>query len=89
MAAEGLLIARSSYFTRQDPETSISGDLRLMPSITDWGRLRTEFDTDLSRELFGDFTIGVSLYLTYDTRPPDEALSKYDYGLVTSFGWKF
>ena len=60
-----------------------------MPSITDWGRLRTEFDTDLSREFFSDFTIGISFYLTYDTRPPDASQSKYDYGLVTSFGWKF
>jgi hypothetical protein len=89
LAAEGLLIARTSYFTRHDPETSISGDLRLMPSFSDWGRLRSEFDTDISRELFGDFTIGISLYLTYDSRPPDQAQTKYDYGLVTSFGWKF
>ena len=42
-------------FSFQDPEMDIVTTLTVLPSLTDWGRLRADLDTRVRFELFKDF----------------------------------
>lgn len=84
---EGLLALSYYRFKYDSPKIDINSGINLYPSITEFGRLRTEFDTRLSIELFEDFFWKLSVYFSYDTEPPDAAASKSDYGFTLSFGY--
>jgi len=77
------------FFRYDTPESSISTNLTVLPSITEWDRVRVEFDTTLRQEIFSNFFWDVSLYDSYDSRPPDQEDAANDYGVVTSVGWSF
>jgi hypothetical protein len=88
-SVEGVLGAEWRIFKFSDPETTLDSSLRLYPGITESGRWRSEFSLVLSRELFSDFTVSLSYYNSYDSRPPDADSARSDYGVVTSVGYKF
>ncbi len=68
------------------------GDLNLFtgvtvyPSLSERGRLRTDFKFDLKYDLPLDFYINLGYTLNYDNQPVEGA-SKSDYVLQTTFGW--
>lgn len=70
------------------PKISISTSASLFPSITDWGRFRSDLNADLSWEIFSDFTFKISYYFNSDNRPTGTA-SPTDWGTTTSIGYKF
>lgn len=86
---EGLLALRQSYFTYDTPKTNVSTSLLAYPSFTRWGRLRVELDAQLSREIVKDFTVGFSIYNSYDSDPPTDEARKNDVGLSLTIGWTF
>jgi putative salt-induced outer membrane protein YdiY len=86
---EALVVLRQSYFTYDSPKTDIATSINLYPSLSDWGRVRIEFDGRINREIVKDFTIGFSLYDSYDSRPPTEGARKNDVGLSLTLGWTF
>lgn len=86
---EGLLALRQSYFTYDTPKTNVSTSLFAYPSFTRWGRLRVELDAQISREIVKDFTVGFSIYNSYDSEPPTEGARKNDVGLSLTIGWTF
>ena len=51
--------------------------------------LRLRSSNPWRQEIVEDFFFDLSLYFTYDSDPPEGALSTNDYGLVTSFGYSF
>ena len=61
----------------------------LYPSLTVGGRYRTEFDLGLKREIVKDFTVGVTVYDSYDSKPPAGSSSTHDLGITLSVGWTF
>ena len=75
-------------FSFQDPEMDIVTTLTVLPSLTDWGRLRADLDTRIQFELFKDFFWGVTAFDNYDSRPP-EGNERNDFGVSTSIGWSF
>jgi hypothetical protein len=77
------------FFQYDTPKADISVQLTVYPSLTDWGRVRTEFDSSIRKELITDFFLDVSLYLSADNRPPQTAVATVDYGIVLSLGWTF
>ena len=77
------------FFQYDTPKSDISVRLTVYPSVTDWGRVRTEFDASIRKELITDFFLDVSLYLSGDNRPPLTAVATVDYGIVLSLGWTF
>jgi hypothetical protein len=77
------------FFQYDTPKSDIVVSLTLYPSLTDWGRVRTEFDSSIRRELIKDFFLDVSLYASGDSRPPQTAVATLDYGIVLSLGWTF
>jgi len=58
------------------------------PSITDSGRVRSSVDSSLYYKIIGNLFFKVSVYGSYDTRPPANT-PKSDYGITNSVGWSF
>ncbi len=88
-AVEGLLSGSMSWFRADRPKTDIRLSLELYPGITAWGRLRGTFNARVSYEVLKDFTIGVTLFDTFDSRPPSADLATNDFGFSLTTGWTF
>ena len=95
---EGLLGIEYSRFIFDDPTLDLSTNLVAYPSITESGRIRTQFDLNLRWEVINDLYLDLSYYNTYDSDPQTEVdlglgglgtPEKHDYGIVTSLGWSF
>jgi len=86
---EALLAVRQSYFTYDTPKTNISTSLYLYPSLSQWGRARLELNGQVNREIVKDFTVGFTIYDSYDSNPPTEGARKNDVGLSLTIGWTF
>jgi Protein of unknown function, DUF481 len=86
---DALFSVRQSFFTYDSPKTDISMSLDVFPGLTQWGRLRAQFDGEFRREIVHDFTVGFTIYDSYDNRPPSADASKNDVGLSLTIGWTF
>jgi len=84
-----LIRGQYHFFLYNYPKTDIFVDLGVLPSITDWPRLRVEFNAALNREIITDFTLNFSVYDSYDSDPPGGALANHDFGVILSVGWIF
>jgi hypothetical protein len=86
---EAFLGISYSFFTYDTPKTDISTSFLVYPSLSVSGRYRTEFDLNLHREIVKDFTVGVTAYDSYDSKPPAGSSSGHDLGITLSVGWTF
>ena len=84
-----LIRGQYHFFLYNYPKTDIFVELGVLPSITEWPRLRVEFNAALNREIVTDFTVNFSVYDSYDSDPPGGALANHDYGVILSVGWTF
>jgi putative salt-induced outer membrane protein YdiY len=80
--------ARFAWFQHRFPKTDIRTDVLVYPSLTESGRLRTNWDVSVAREIVEDLSLDLSVYYTTDNQPPDEA-SRDDWGIVTSLEYSF
>jgi len=80
---------RYERFRYSSPKIDLTADFVVFPSLTESGRFRSEVDIQFRQELITDFFWDLSLYYSHDSKPPDTASAKSDYGLVTSLGWSF
>jgi hypothetical protein len=86
---DGLLVVRHSFFTYDSPKTDLSTSFAVYPGLSQWGRVRTELDGTYKREIVKDFTVGLSVYDSYDNRPPTADARKNDVGFSLTVGWTF
>jgi hypothetical protein len=86
---EGTVTFRSSYYTYDGSKTKFSMGFDYFPSFSNWGRQRLQFDSGLSRDLWGDLSFSIDLYDTFDSDPPDPNALRNDVGIVTSVGWTY
>ena len=86
---EAFLGVTYSFFTYDTPKTNLATGFAVFPSLTDGGRVRTDLNLDLSREIVKDFTVGTTAYYSYDSRPPTEGAKKHDVGVTLTVGWTF
>lgn len=86
---EGQLSAQLDAFRYNSPKLDLSTSLIVYPGISDWGRVRIDFDTRVSYELIKDFFLTLSLFERYDSRPPSETAAKSDFGTTLSISWTF
>jgi hypothetical protein len=86
---EGVIGLQWRIYRFATPETSLTSSLAAYPSLTEAGRVRARTDVSLRRKLAGDFTLQLSLYGDYDSRPPGDVGVTADYGFVTSLGYSF
>ena len=86
---EGLVALRHKKFQYEDPEIDLNTTLTIYPNITTPGRIRLNFNTNLTWEVFEDFFWKLTLYDNFDNQPVTENAGKNDYGVTLSFGWKY
>jgi len=86
---DAFFAVRQSFFTYDRPKTDVGLSFDLYPGLTAWGRVRFELDGHVKREIIKDFSVGFSLYDSYDNRPPTEGARKNDVGLSLTVGWTF
>ena len=86
---DALLAMRQSFVSYDYPKTDITMALDIYPGLSQWGRVRAQFDGKIKREIVHDFTIGFTIYDSYDNRPPSAEASKNDVGLSLTIGWTF
>lgn len=84
---EAAVTAAYAYYRYADPERSLTTRLTLFPSLTESGRVRSEFRTTFKLELVSDLFWSMELYYQGDNKPPSENAQKTDYGITTSIGW--
>jgi hypothetical protein len=87
--AEGYFGIDAEFFKLYSPKINIVNQFVFLPNFTTWGRLRTEFSTNLNIEVLKDFFISFTFYDSYDNRPPSQTATKNDYGFTTGIGWSF
>ena len=88
-SVEGVLRATYDLFTFEAPDIDISTDLRVFPSFTVSGRVRTHAGLIVSYKFIKDFTYELSLSHSYDSEPQAVGAAKSDWSLVTALGYEF
>jgi len=79
------------WFRFDNPELDWSTTVQVIPNLTDWGRVRGEFDTSLKWEMIGDLDWVLTFYSSFDSDPrsPDPDASTNDYGIKTTLAYDF
>jgi hypothetical protein len=86
---ESLATIQYKEFRYSFPKLSIDAIYMIFPSLTDWGRIRMEFQLTTSVEVFKDLNVGLSFYDSYDNQPPKGAASKNDFSVNFTITYKF
>ena len=86
---EAIFLFQTSYFTYDRPTTNFDLGLQYYPSLSDPGRHRVQLDMGVKRELLPDLFVALTLYNSYDNRPPSTAVDQNDVGIVASIGWTY
>ncbi|WP_152286783.1 DUF481 domain-containing protein [Flavicella marina] len=69
-------------------DISLVTDLKISPTISTLGRIRTDYNLTLKYDLPYDFYIKTAFTLNYDNEPAIEG-NQYDYIFSSGFGWEF
>jgi len=77
------------WYRYESPELDWSSSLEIIPSLTESGRVRAEFDATLSWEIINDFFWQLEFYESYDNQPQSATGASRDYGVTTSVSYKF
>lgn len=77
------------WFRFDAPELDWSTVLEIIPSLTESGRVRGEFDTGIQWEVVNDLKLGFSVYASYDNQPQSETGASSDYGVDTTLTYEF
>ena len=86
---EAVILAQTSYFTYDRPTTNLDVRLQYYPSLSNRGRHRAQLDASIKQELLKDLFVALTLYNSYDNRPPNQAADRNDVGIVASVGWTY
>lgn len=86
---DALVSFRHSFFTYDYPKTSLTLATDVYPGLSQWGRVRIEFNSSIKREVVHDFTIGLTAYDSYDNKPPTAEARKNDVGITFTVGYTF
>jgi hypothetical protein len=81
-SVEALFNTDYEFFTYDTPKTTLTTSLTVFPSLTESGRVRSQLDFALRRELITDLFVEIASRL--DSKPEDGETN--DYGIVTSLG---
>ena len=86
---EALLLFQTSFYTYDTPKTNLDVGVQYYPSLSNTGRNRLQIDASVRREVWKDFFLAVSMYDTFDNRPPNPDADHNDVGVVVSVGWSY
>ena len=81
-------LGRVSYqlFRFNDPEIDLTTGLSVIPSLSDWGRVRSNLDITLRWEIISDLSWTLTFKDAYDSDPPADGANN-DYSLITGVAW--
>lgn len=77
------------WFRFDSPELDWSTQIEVFPNISEWGRVRANFDTSLQWELINDLKWGMSFYSSFDNQPQSQEGATSDYGVNTTLTYEF
>jgi len=86
---DALLLFNTSYYTYDRPRTNLDVTLQYYKSLNERERHRVQLDAAVKREFWKDLFLALSLYDSYDSRPPNPDAARNDVGVVTSIGWTY
>ncbi len=86
---ESYFSGRLDWFRYETPELDWSTNLEIIPSLTEKGRVRVEFDTNLKWEIIGDLFWQLEFYTSYDSESQSDTGSSSDHGVITSVSYEF
>jgi hypothetical protein len=72
-----------------EPKTRLDLGLYFFPSLTEQGRVRSTGNLSLTHKFPYDITLGLTGYLSYDSKPPEPTAEKSDYGVTLNVGYTF
>ena len=85
---EGLLTANYSVFIYDNPDVSFNLTTKLIPSLSNLGRVRLDIDSNLKWEIFSDFYLKWTFFYNFDNQPLTEGAEKNDWA-VTLLGVEY
>jgi len=77
------------YFKFNNPERSFRVNLTIFPSLTDFGRWRANFTNEFKIEFIDDLFWQMDFFANYDSDPISSQGASSDYGVTSSFAYKF
>lgn len=86
---EGLVGVAFRAFRYDRPKLDASLASQAFPSFSIEGRVRMQNDLRLSYELVKDFMLTVTVFDTYDSKPPAEDAPHHDFGSTLAISWTF
>ena len=86
---EAVLGSSYSFFRFNPLNANLYASATLFPSLTESGRVRSEWKLSSRWEIIKDLYFEISMYGSYDNQPGETAASDYDYGTTTSLGYSF
>ncbi len=81
---EGVVQGDYKLFIYDTPKTSLTTSVKIFPGITNFGRIRGNFDIEMSWEIIVDVYWDLTFYFSFDNKPTENA-SSTDYGINTAF----
>ena len=88
-SASGEILAEVRFDAFDIGDLDLYTDLKTFTSPGDGGRLRAAFDARIAWEIIDDFTIGLNVTESYDSRPPSAEATKRDFQYAFSIGWNW
>jgi hypothetical protein len=86
---EGVIATRFRFFQFDSPERDIDASLFVFPSLTDLGRVRSDFRTTFTIEVTGDLDWALEGYFRFDSDPLSEDGDRTEYGVVMQLKYSF
>lgn len=86
---EAYISGKWDWYRYDSPELDFSTELEIIPSLTESGRVRVEFETTVKWEIIGDLFWQLEFYTSYDNQSLTEEDTDTDYGITTSVSYDF
>lgn len=86
---EGLINAQYQFFKYDHPKATFLTYVYVFPSLSNLGRIRFNYNIELSWEMVLDFYWDLTFYFEYDNQPQSENASQSDYNIQTSLKYIF
>lgn len=86
---EALLKLNLKWFQYRHPKIDVTNRINIYPSITDFGRVRMEYNLSSKFEIVKDLFLNLQLYDYYDNETSQGSKANNDWGIITSIGFTF
>jgi len=86
---EAMIATSFEAFKFQTPKLDFTASLIVFPSLSDFGRIRINFDTRLRYEIFRDFYVGLKVFDYFDGDLREEGTTSNDFGINTTISFSF